>query len=495
MRKHYGGIVALDDVSVDFHRGEIHAVVGENGAGKSTLMKIMSGAVRPDSGSIEIDGQAVQLDTPAAARRYGIGIVYQELSLFPDLSIYANLFSGAEPTHHGLVSRREMAVRAGPVLERLGFTIHPETRVRNLRMGDRQLVEIARVLLESPRVLILDEPNSALSAAETGRLFTILRDLRRDGITTMLVSHRLQEVFAISDRITVLRNGRHRFTADRATLTIAGVVEAMIGEAQASAYPERRPRTSAPTGPSLAVRDLSVGTQLRGVTLDARPGEIVGLAGLEGSGTSTLLQALFGLLKVDAGEVTLPDGRPQPRSPTDAARRRVCLVPADRRRQGLMIHKSIAQNAGHVRIGGLARGYRWFRDRDLAGMADRQIAALSIKAPSPWTAVTRLSGGNQQKVVVGKWLEAEPTVILLDDPTRGIDVGAKLEMYTLIRRLADKGDIVLFASSELPELVGLADRVLVLFRGAVVGEMAPPALNEDRLLHAINTGIVAAAAA
>ena len=485
LRKQFGGIVALDGVDLAVRPGTVHAVVGENGAGKSTLMKILAGAIRADAGEVRIDGEPAELTTPQAARRRGIGIVYQELSLFPDRSILANLFPGTEPTRAGLVDRREMAQRARPVLDRLGLRADPSLPVGRLGIAERQLVEIARALIERPAVLILDEPNSALNEVETQRLFGILRELVAAGETILYVSHRLEEVFAIADRITVMRNGRVVLTADRSALTIPTVVEAMVGS-QGALFPDRPPRADQGEA-GLEIRDLSLDGELHGVSLRAAPGEIVGLAGLEGSGVSALLAVLFGIRRPTGGSIRLPDGGAAPSSPVEAARRRISLVPADRRNDGLMLDASIARNIAHVAIGALGRR-AWLRDRDLVDPAERQIASLGIRAQSPSMRVGQLSGGNQQKVVVGKWLEIAPDVMLLDDPTRGVDVGAKREIYQLIRRLAGDGRIVLFRSTELPELVGLADRIVVLYRGRVAGEVAGGAIDDRGLLHAINTG-------
>ena len=486
LRKQYGGIVALDGIDLSVTHGTIHAIVGENGAGKSTLMKALAGAVRPDAGEIRVRGQAVELTTPMVARRHGIGIVYQELSLFPERSILANLFVEQEPTKLGIVDRRAMAERAAPVLARMGLNIDPATPVRLLDIGERQLVELSRLLIERPDVLILDEPNSALNERETTRLFAILRELSAAGITILYVSHRLEEVFSIADHITVVRNGRAVLDRARADTTIPGVVRAMIGTAQETLFPPRA--TVAVEGRGLEIADLRVEGELHDISLTAAPGEIVGLAGLEGAGISTLLGVLFGTRTADGGTVRFPDGRGAPRSPTDAARRRVSLVPADRRHQGLMLDASIARNVAHVAVGALASRTPWLRRRELVEPARRQIANLQIKADGPGMLVGQLSGGNQQKVVVGKWLEIAPDVMLLDDPTRGVDVGAKREIYLLVRRLAAEGRIVLFRSTELPELVGLADRIVVFYRGRIAGEMRGGELDDPGLLHAINTG-------
>ena len=490
LSKHYGGVRALDSVSFDVRAGTIHAVIGENGAGKSTLMKILAGAVKPDAGTIAIDGEQFDALSPRQAHQRGIGIVYQELSLFGERPVLANLFPNNEARRFGLISRSAMERLARPVLGEIGLHVDLGRPVGFLPLGEQQLVELSRVLLSEPSVLILDEPNSALSESETGRLFAVLRRLRDAGITMFYVSHRLEEVFAIADSITVLRNGRHVLTTSRSDLTIPDAVRAMLGRDEQALYPVRTTarRGGGSSTARLVVSGLAVRPQLRDVSFEAHAGEIVGLAGIQGSGVSDLLGALFGIRRADSGTVAFPDGRGLSSSATASARRRISLVPADRRRQGLMLPHSIAQNIGQVRNGALRSRRVWLGRRELARSAERQIAALQIKARSPWATAHQLSGGNQQKVVIGKWLEIEPGVILLDDPARGVDIGAKQEIFALIRRLADSGKVVIFHSTEVPELIGMCDRVVGLYRGRVVVDTPTAGLDSSSLLHAINTG-------
>ena len=485
--KRYGGVIALDSMNLEVQRGTVHAIVGENGAGKSTLMKVLAGVVRPDSGSIWLDGQDAAIDSPMAARKRGIGIVYQELSLFPQRSVLANLFVNREPLRGGLVSARAMEEQSRDLLDQLGLHVDVHAPVGQLSIGEQQLVELCRVLLEEPRLLILDEPNSALNKRETERLFAVLERLRGRGITMLYVSHRLEEVFAISDRVTITRNGRDVLTKDRAALTIPEVIEGMIGTHQEELFPPRLPPVSSAAPEQITVKGLN-GGELNDIHFTARSGEVVGLAGLEGSGVSTLLGILFGTHKAKSGEVTYPDARGLPRSPTDAARRGVCLVPADRRRNGLMLDQTILFNISQVVVGALKEGSPWYSGRLAETRAQRQIDKLRIKTRSPYALANQLSGGNQQKVVVGKWLEIAPKVILLDDPTRGVDVGAKREIYGLIRQMSADGRIVLFSSTELPELIGLCDRILILYRGRLAGELSGGTIENRIALHLMNTG-------
>ena len=493
LRKRYGGVVAVDGMNLTVHRGDVHAVVGENGAGKSTLMKVLAGVVPPDAGEIEFDGVPVVISSPVVARQHGVGIVYQELSLLPQRSVLANLFVNREPLRRGLISIRAMEERCSDLLDRLGLRFDVHMPVSRLSIGEQQLVELARVLLEEPRLLILDEPNSALNERETQRLFDVLRQLSRRGITMLYVSHRLEEVFAICNRITVTRNGRDVLTKDRTELTIPEVIEGMIGAPQTALFPPPLPRQSDREPAAVIIKGLS-GGPLKDIALTARSGEVVGFAGLEGSGVATLFGMLFGTHKARAGDVTFPDSRGLPRSPTEAARRGVALIPSDRRRNGLMLDKSVLLNISHVAIGALKDGLPWFDHGTALERAVRQINSLRIKTGSPDALASQLSGGNQQKTLVGKWLEVAPRIVLLDDPTRGVDVGAKREIYALIRRISADGRIVLFSSTELPELIGLCDRIIVLYRGRIAGEIKGGEIDARALLHAVNTGEISQAA-
>ena len=477
----------MADMNLVVQSGQIHAVVGENGAGKSTLMKVLAGAVRPDSGEIVLEGKPISIDNPNVARSHGIGIVYQELSLFPERSVLANLFVNREPTSHGLISLTAMEEQSRPLLDQLGLHVDLRAPVARLSIGEQQLVELCRVLIEKPRLLILDEPNSALNRAETERLFSVLEALRTQGITILYVSHRLEEVFAISDSITITRNGRDTRTARTADLTIPEVIEGMIGQQREALFPPPLPIKDGIDERRLTVSGLS-GGRLRDVNFSARSGEIVGVAGLEGSGVSDLLALLFGTRHALKGSVKYPDGLDLPRSPTKAARRGICLVPADRRKNGLMLEKSIMFNISNVVVGARNDGPLTFLPGKALERAQRQIEALRIKAASALVLANALSGGNQQKVVIAKWLEIEPSVFLLDDPTRGVDVGAKREIYGLIRRMSADGGIVVFSSTELPELIGLCDRILVIYQGRLVGDVAGAALDSRTVLHLVNTG-------
>ena len=484
--KHYGGVTALAGVDLKVYPGLIHAVVGENGAGKSTLMKILAGAEQPDAGYVEIDGRQITLRNVKQANDQGIAIVFQELSLFPDLDVLSNLFMLREPRRFGVVQRHLMRQQAAPILAELGLDIDVDRPVSALNLGEQQLVEIAKALLADSKVLILDEPNSALNAVETARLFDVVKKLRDRGVAILYISHRLEEVFSIADVITVMRNGRIVKTLTAGETSIPEVIALMIGRELAEFYGERT--RSEITGAPLKLDRVTIDGVIQDVSLDAKPGEIVGLAGLEGSGVSAVLEAIFGLRRINSGTITLPNGQPAPHHISEAVRAGIAMVPSDRRNEGLMLEQDVLNNIAQVTAGVLGNFGFFLRRESIEKRAESQRIALHIATESIHKQVSNLSGGNQQKVVIAKWLEADPRVVLLNDPTRGVDVGAKEEIYHIVQRLADEGRIVLFTSTELPEFIYLCDRVVVFYRGHICGEFTGDELNTQRLLEAINTG-------
>jgi ABC-type sugar transport system ATPase subunit len=496
--KRYGSVVALEDVSMRVEMGEIHAMLGANGAGKSTLMKILAGAQQPSEGELYLDGRAVHFHDTGAALDRGIAWVAQELTVFEQLDVLENLFLTREPCHGPVISRREMRRRARPFLSMVGLDEGLDGPLGLLRLGERQRVEICRALLREPRILILDEPTSALDAAETQRLFEVVRGLRDSGVGVILVSHFLEDVFANADTITVLRDAHTIIhAAPRETLTPRIAIDAMLGERPASTPgPARRTQPATPSaGPQLVGLHLAAVTVegvLDHVNLKARPGEIVALAGLEGSGPTAVLNAIYGQLPIDAGRIVLPGGRTAPRNIAAAVKAGVAFVPSDRGRAGLFAEQSVRDNIGAVRALALSVDRfllhtREFNDRAVARVAQLQVIPGRIDLP-----VRALSGGNQQKIVFAKWLEAEPSVYLLDDPTRGVDIHTRAQMHQVIRGLADDGATVLIASGDLDELCEVADRAYVFFHGRAVGEIPRAELDEHRLLEAINTGAVGA---
>jgi ABC-type sugar transport system ATPase subunit len=497
--KRYGGVVALAPTDFVVRPGTVHALLGENGAGKSTLVKILTGSVISDSGRLSIDGAPVTFTHTADAAAKGVAVVSQELSLFPDLSVLANLFTMREIRRRRLLDRRAMTRLAEPVLAELGLHIDVKRPLGDLTLADQQLVEIARALITDPQVLVLDEPTSALESASTDNLLRIVGVLRSRGTGVVFVSHILEEVLSVSDEVTVLRDGNAVLEhAERSGLDIPTIVSAMLGGKPAGdtadTGPARPQATVAAATSALWFHDVAATPTGPRLNLSVHPGEIVGLAGLVGAGHHGLLDLASGLAKPFAGEVTLPSGVPVPRPHRAAVAAGVALVSGDRRGLGLMLEKPLWENIAQVRSVALRREGLLMRKRSLRARAELQTRKLGVKARSVNSAAGALSGGNQQKVVFAKWLELEPQVLLLDDPTRGVDVGAKLEMHRLIRAIADAGAVVVLCSTDNQELAELCDRVAVFYQGAMVGELASDGLDQHALLEAVNTGITEIAA-
>ena len=491
--KQYGGVRALAGVDVEIRPGEVQGLLGANGAGKSTLVKILVGAEAPTSGTLTLGGEPVRFANVGQAVANGVSIVSQELNLFPDLDLLENLFVLREPRHGGvLLNRREMARRAKPVLRSVGLGVRLGRRVGTLRLAEQQLVEIARALLDRPRILFLDEPTSALQASERERLLEVVRGLRESGVAVVFVSHLLGDVFSICDTITVLRNGRVVVSRrPRGEISIQEVVGHMLGDVEGARrrLPERGGNGT--DGPGLRLSSLTVGSALEPFDLEAKAGEVVGLAGLDGSGPHVVFDVLFGRRRRDGGTVVMPDGSRGRRTTWGAVRSGIAFVPADRKRLGVMLEKPIYENVSLVSAGPLRRMGLVLRRPAMTARARRWGEQLRIVMPSPRAHVGELSGGNQQKVVFAKWLDAEPKVVLLDDPTRGVDVGARVEMHALIADMAARRRVVLMTSSDLEELADVCDRVIVFFQGRAVGEIPRERLSEHRLLEAIGTGAVA----
>ncbi len=497
--KRFPGVVALADVTFDVARGEVHALVGENGAGKSTLMKILSGVTTDYDGALVWDGTPLHLQGPRDAQARGIAIIHQELNLVPELSVAENIFLGREPrTSWGTLDARRMAQEARAQTDRLGLDIAPARPLGRLRVGERQLVEIAKALSLNARLLILDEPTSALSDAERERLFSVIEALKRDGVTMIYISHKLDETFRLADRVSVLRDGRYIGTRAVGDTDEAALIRMMVGRPLTDLF-ARDGGTSGGGGELdleggtgeevLRVDDLGLraeGRTLHDISFTLRRGEILGLAGLMGAGRTELLETLFGVHapRLARGRVTI-QGRAQalPASPAAALRAGLALVSEDRKDKSLVLGASVGHNITLAALGDFLQAGVIRSGQENAAVR-QSLQDLHIKTHSPDVAVGALSGGNQQKVVLAKCLLTRPTVLLLDEPTRGIDVGAKAEIYALIRRLAGSGAGILLASSEMPELLALCDRILVLAGGRVAAEFAARDATQERILTA-----------
>jgi ribose transport system ATP-binding protein len=482
--KRYGGVRALENAELTVLAGRIHAILGENGAGKSTLIKVLAGVVAPDEGRMVLDGREVTFDSPAAANRAGIVCIFQELSLIPDLSVADNIVISDPPRRFGLIDRRKQRRIAEEALARAGAgDVHPLALVKDLPLSRRQMVEIAKALARNPRILILDEATSALTAADVAKVFAVLKRLRAEGLALLYISHRMHEIAELADECTVFRNGQNVATYAAGTKADAEVVEMMIGREYSHAFPPKPPPVAADAPPALEIRNLSWTTRLRDVSLAVRPGEIVGLGGLDGQGQRDLLLALFGVLRGCSGEVLI-DGKPARISSPAAAKSDaigMALIPEDRKTEGLMLPMSVRDNLSFAALDRVSRGGVVDRAAETR-LIDEMIGLLAIRTAGLDIAVGALSGGNQQKVVIAKWLMRSPRIILLNDPTRGIDVGTKQEMYQLLRKLAGDGAAILFYSTDYDELIGCCDRVLVLYDGAIRRELVGAEITERALV-------------
>jgi ABC-type sugar transport system ATPase subunit len=482
--KRYPGTLAVDRVDFEVRAGEVHALMGENGAGKSTLMKMLAGSFDDYTGQIHVSGRAVELRSPSQAREYGIGMVYQELSLAQPISIAENLLVGRLPvTRGGLVDRKGMEREARRCLRQVGLDhLDPSRRIEEISQHEAQLVEIAKVLGRNPCILVMDEPTSALSREEVKRLFDIIRKLRKRGLAIVYISHHLPEVFEIADRVTVMRDGRKVGADDLANVTPKSLVQMMVGQTIDEFYHQRK-RELGDT--LLAVKHLSRYGFVHDISFELRAGEVLGVAGLAGAGRSELGRSLCGLDPVQEGQVTLAGDELRLGDYPHAVSRGLVYLSEDRKNQGLFLRLSVSQNMvsaltpQHSRFG-------FYRNGEDASIVAGQLEQLSVAASSPDAEVNSLSGGNQQKVLLGKWLAKRPRVLILDEPSRGVDVNAKRRIHEAVMALADRGAAVLLLSSDLPELVGLSDRAIVLRNGHLIGELRKEEMTEESVLLAAN---------
>jgi ribose transport system ATP-binding protein len=484
--KSYGATHALQHAELSLTKGRIHAVLGENGAGKSTIIKVMTGVVQPDAGEMLLDGIPVRFSGPAAANRAGIVCVFQELSLIPHLSVADNISLSMPPTKFGMIDKKAQRALALNALARAGAEdIHPQALVKDLSLSRRQLVEIAKALAANPRVLILDEATSALTAKDVANIYGVLKRLRSEGLAILYISHRMHEITELADECTVFCNGRNVATYDAGTKTDQEVVELMLGREFSGVFPPKPGLVPAVGSPLLEVRDLCWNHRLKNISLQVRAGEILGLGGLDGQGQTELLLALFGVLRNTTGQILIDGTVADIRSPIVAKSKRIgmALIPEDRKTEGLLLPMTVAQNLTFAALDQVSRFGLVNRSKE-AQEIDRIMRLLQVKSAGLDVPVNSLSGGNQQKVVIGKWLMLAPRIILLNDPTRGIDVGTKHEIYQLLRTLADQGSAVVLYSTDYDELIGCCDRVMVFYDGAVKSELTGPQITEHALVAA-----------
>ena len=479
--KSFGPVAALRNGNIRVTRGSIHALVGENGAGKSTLVKIVAGVHRRDSGDLLLGGRSVDFSSTAASKALGIAVIYQEPTLFPDLSVTENIFMGRQPLATGRrVDRAAMYAEAEALFTRLGVHIDPRRPALGLSIADQQIIEIAKAISLDARVLIMDEPTAALSGVEVDRLFAVARSLRDEGRGLVFISHRFDEVFALCDTVTVMRDGDYISTRRIDETSVDEIVSLMVGREVGDLFP----KTPATVGePVLSVEGLTSAGVFHDVTFDVRAGEIVGLAGLVGAGRSEIARAVFGVDHYDSGTVTMNGERVAPHNPRAAIRSGMAFVPEDRRKQGLVTEASVARNVAGVIRGALARA-GILTDRAESRAAAPWAARLEVKTNALDMSAATMSGGNQQKVVIAKWLATKPSLLIIDEPTRGIDVGTKAEVHRLLSELAGEGLAILMISSELPEVLGMADRVLVVCEGRLTVDLARDEATPENVMRA-----------
>ena len=479
--KRFPGVHALKSVDFDLRAGEVHALMGENGAGKSTLMKCLSGVYQPDAGRILIDGQAVALPTPKAAQDLGIGIIHQELALMRDLTVAQNIWIGREPRlSFGRIDEARQNAEAAAILSRMNLGIDPRTPVSRLTIAHQQMVEIAKALSYRSRVLIMDEPTAALNDAEIAELFAIIARLRAEGVGIIYISHKMDEIRRISDRVTVMRDGAHVGTVAAAETPIARIIALMVGREltdEKAAIPDLSAAETA-----LEVRDLSRGPELRGISFSLRRGEILGFAGLMGAGRTELARAIFGAEPADAGRILVHGREVSIRSPADAVREGIGYLSEDRKHYGLALGMDLRANIAMASLPRHADAIGRIDEQALGRIARDYIERLRIRTPGDWQEVRLLSGGNQQKVVIAKWLLRDCDILIFDEPTRGIDVGAKAEIYRLLGDLAAGGKAIIVISSELPEVLRLSHRIAVMCEGRLTG-ILPGGASQEAIME------------
>jgi inositol transport system ATP-binding protein len=488
--KSFPGVHALDKVHLEVHAGTVHALMGENGAGKSTLMKVLIGMYQPDEGTVTVGGEPVQIQDTAAAFKLGISMIHQELSPVPEMQVNENIYLGREPLNRlGLVDKRRMVADTRALFDKWQIAIKPRAVMKNLSVAQTQMVEIAKAISYDSRLVIMDEPTSAITEREVEHLHRMIRSLRESGVAIIYITHKMDEVFRISDFVTVFRDGKHVATQPASELDRQKLITLMVGRELTHMFPKEHAEIGEVV---MSVRGLTRKGKIQDVSFDIRRGEILGLAGLMGAGRTEVLEAIFGVAKIDAGEITI-NGKPvQIREPADAIAHGLGMLTEDRKLTGIMGVLSVSDNMTVASLERFSpRG--WLQKRRMNAAAQKQREALAIKTPSLAQLIRLLSGGNQQKVLVSRWLLTTPDILMIDEPTRGIDVGAKAEIHRLMSTLAKEGKAVLMVSSELPEILGMSDRVLVMHEGRLTGEFSRDEVTQEKIMTAATGGAVAAA--
>lgn len=487
IRKTFPGVVALDNVNISMNAGKVLGLLGENGAGKSTLMKILSGAYQPDGGDIEFFNEKVTINNVLDAKELGIAIIYQELSLSPNMTVAENIYALREPLKHGMIDDHTLNKMTEDLLSSLSINIKPDILVGELSLANQQIVEIAKALSLDPKLIIMDEPTSALSSKETELLFSIIGQLKNQGKSVIYISHRMEEIFEITDSVSVLRDGKYIGTVETGKTDVDELIKMMVGRTMDEFYPEKDfPYTSEDS--LLKVDNYTNSGHYHDISFNLRPGEILGIYGLMGSGRTEIAQGLFGMLGKEAGEMYINDKKIEINEPADAIKNRIAFVTENRKDQGLVLTAGVHENITIANLKGILGRFNLINEYKEEDVAKRYVDDLKIKTPSIYQTINKLSGGNQQKVVLSKWFEIEPQILILDEPTRGIDVGAKFEIYKLMIELAQSGVGIIIISSELPEVLNMSDRLLVIRDKTIVADLDSSKTDQEEIMKYI-TGV------
>ena len=475
--KLYHGVTALDNVSLTLHRGEVLALLGENGAGKSTMIKVLSGAIEPTEGTIIIEGKSYNKMTPALSKELGIGVIYQELVLWPKLCVYENIFVGQELRKGPVISAQQMIDRTNELINRIGVPMDPRSKVRDLTVAYQQIVAIMMALNKDVKILVMDEPTATLTQSEVDILFGLVKKLKTEGVSVIFISHRMDEIYEIADRVTVIRDGHYIDTLETKDASRELLISLMVGRQLNNLIPERSSHIGEV---ALEVKNLNAGKQVQDISFKVHKGEVLGLAGLVGAGRTETVRAIFGIDELQSGEIFVNGKHVTIKAPADAIRQGMALLPEDRKDLGVLLKMSVRENISFVSIKDISHFLMINKQKDIE-VSQEYIDSLKIKTPSLGQKVRNLSGGNQQKVVLAKWLASKANIIIFDEPTRGIDVGAKYEIYELMNRLTEQGAAIIMISSEMPELIGMADRVVVMHEGRKVGELNKEEISQEAI--------------